>query len=426
MDEGIIYIDAYYIPEDEQCPICGSINLYKNGTITKTVKHCTYHTTLFLVTCHIQAYKCKVCNKIFYEKDTFSNPKETLSKETIFIILEKLKSANVTFESVARDLHLSRQNVINVFDRYIDYTPGSLPEILSFDEKHINKNMTENVYLFIIVDFKEIEIYDIINSRHKYTLERYFSRFPLEERQKVKFITMDMWEPYLDVAKRYFRNAKIAIDSFHVITTINNAMDKVRLSVMQKYNLKTDNLDDNHPYYYILKKFRYYLTTELDNLTDKRFYNRKMKTWFDKQSLIKYILDVDERLSKAYNLASRYREFNKTASYEQAKDELEILIDDFYHSQLPSFYEVAKTLSNWKEHILNSFITIPDCLTKPKKKDEQPKERRLSNGAIEGLNAILEKININGNGYSNFWRFKNRAIYAINRNVPILNTPKKK
>lgn len=381
---------------------------------------------LFVVTCHIQRYKCKVCNHIFYEKDTFSNPKETLSKETIFIILEKLKSSNVTFESVARDLHISRQNVIDVFDRYIDYTPGKLPEILSFDEKHINKNMTDNVYLFIIVDFKNIEIYDIVHSRHKYALERYFSKIPLEERQKVKYITMDMWETYLDVAKRYFRNAKIAIDSFHIIRTINNAMNAVRISVMQRFNLKTDNIEDNHPYYYLLKKFRYYFVSEFDDITDKRFYNRKMKMWFDKHSMRKYLLDIDPRLEKAYDLTSRYREFNKTVSYDKAEEELEILINDFYTSNLPSFFDVAKTLSSWKEYIINSFITIPDALSKPNSKDESPKPRRLSSGAIEGLNAIIDKINVNGNGYSNFWRFRNRVIYAINDNVPILNTPKKR
>lgn len=408
------------------CPKCGSVLLSKNGTITKTVKHCTYHTLLFVVKCHIQRYKCKSCNNAFYEKDTFSNPNETLSRETIFIILEKLKLANVTFESVARDLHISRQNVIDVFDRYVDYSPGALPEILSFDEKHINKNMTDNVYLFIIADFKNIQIYDIVHSRHKYVLERYFSKIKIEERQKVRFITMDMWEPYLDVAKRYFRGAKIAIDSFHIMRTVNNAMNSIRISVMQKYNQKTTVLEDNHSYYYLLKKFRFYFLSEFDNISEKRFYNKKLRSWFDKHSLRSYLLSIDPKLEKAYYLTARYREFNKTASYEDAKEELDLLIDDFYNSGLPQFIEVGKTLSTWREYIINSFITIPDALTKPSLKNELPRPRRLSSGAIEGINAILEKINVNGNGYSNFFRFRNRAIYVINKNVPILGTPKKK
>ena len=44
---------------------------------------------------------------------------------------------------------------------------------------------------------------------------------------------MDMWETDLDVAKRFFRNAKIAIDSFHVMRNVNDAMNS-RISVMQK------------------------------------------------------------------------------------------------------------------------------------------------------------------------------------------------
>jgi len=286
--------------------------------------------------------------------------------------------------------------------------------------------MTDNVYLFIIADFKNIEIYDIVNSRHKYVLDRYFSKINLKERQKVKYITMDMWEPYLDVAKRHFRNAKIAIDSFHIMRMINNAMNTVRISVMQRYNLKTENIEDNHSYYYLLKKYRYYFVSDFDNITEKRFYNIKLKIWFDKHSLLKYLLYIDPKLEKAYRLTSRYREFNKATSFDKAADELEVLIDDFYSSDISSFFEAAKTLSTWKEYIINSFITIPDALSKPSSKNEEPKPRRLSSGAIEGINATLEKINVNGNGYSNFWRFRNRSAYVINKNVPILNTPKKK
>src|SRR5690554_7185919 len=98
---------------------------------------------------------------------------------------------------------------------------------------------------------------------------------------------------------------------------INNAMNSVRISTMQKFNLKTENIDDNHPYYYLLKKYRYYFVSEFDDLSSKRFYNRKLKMWFDKHSLLKYLLDIDPKLEKAYYLTARYREFNKTRSEER-------------------------------------------------------------------------------------------------------------
>ena len=131
-----IYVEAFYIPSIYCCPICSCESLNKLGFRTKTVKHCTNYTWLYIVTCNIQRYECKNCNHRFTEKDTFSNPHECLSKETVFAILDQLKLPNETFESVAKSLHLSRQEVINIFDKYIDYkAPINLPKIMSWDEE---------------------------------------------------------------------------------------------------------------------------------------------------------------------------------------------------------------------------------------------------------------------------------------------------
>ena len=95
---------------------------------------------------------------------------------------------------------------------------------------------------------------------------------------------------------------------------------------------------------------------------------------------------------------------------EKAREELEILIEQFSTSGLKQMLEVAKTLSAWKEYIINSFIHVGDSLSK---KDGKPK--RLSNGPIEAVNSRIEKINMNGNGYTNFFRFRNRCIHVINK-----------
>lgn len=44
-----IIIDAFFIPEDEVCPICSSTNLSKNGHIKKNIKHCTYYMKLIIL-----------------------------------------------------------------------------------------------------------------------------------------------------------------------------------------------------------------------------------------------------------------------------------------------------------------------------------------------------------------------------------------
>lgn len=410
-----IYINAYFIPEEYSCPNCQSYNLYKNGHCKKTVKHCVYYSKLIIVKCNFQIYKCKECGNIFQEHNYFSPPFISLSYESIFAIFEKLKKPNESFESIAKDLHISRQNTIDIFDRFYDYTPSlNLPEIISFDEKHIGRIITDHKYLFIMLDWKNNKLYDILPSRDKNTLWKYFSKIPREIRTKVKYVTMDMWEPYRDVTKALLPSAKIAVDSFHVMKNINTAMNKIRCIVMQKYNQKTEKLEDNNIYYYLLKKFDYFFTKELDDISSYVSVP-KLKTKMSKYNLLKELLNIDPRIEEAYRLTSKYREFNRTAKYENCTKEIEELITDFLNSSIEAFNTIGRMLLNWKDEIINSFTII----------DYNDNKRRLSNGPIEGINSIIEQIKINGKGYTNYDRLKRRIIYTINKDTELKNIPKK-
>ena len=48
--------------------------------------------------------------------------------------------------------------------------------------------------------------------------------------------------------------------------------------------------------------------------------------------------------------------------------------------------------------------------------------RRLSNGPIESLNSRVKIVLDNGYGYTNFNRFRNRLMYSLNYNEPIIGT----
>ena len=299
---------------------------------------------------------------------------------------------------------------IKLFDRFIaDPITSTLPEIISFDEKFINRNICENGYSFIIVDWLNVKIVDILSSRHLNKLGDYFSKISLKSRSNVKYITMDMYDTYLRIAKTYFNNAIIAVDSFHVLQNLIRAFDKVRIRIMKKHDNGADNLDDNTREYYLLKKgsdLLYKLNGELG--TTRKHY-RKLNMWISDRTLVRYITDISPELKQAYWLMQEYLEFNRCSTYDEAKIEIDELIDKFYNSKINSYMEFAKTISTWKEYILNSFIIIFD--------ETRNKYRRLSDGPIEGLNAQTEKININSNGFKNFKLFRKIVIYKINKNI---------
>lgn len=409
--EGTIIVDAHFINIDQKCPLCDSFDVSKNGHTTKTIFHCLNYLNPIKVKLHIQRFKCKNCSQVFYEKDTFSAPGLNISKDSLIILMDLLLKPNETFKSVGDILHLSKQHVRDIFDKTYYYeAPVTLPEIICIDEKYINKAMTERSYICVLLDFKTKEIYDVYRRRHKEYISRIFSKYPREERLKVKYVIMDMWESYRDLARVYFPNAKIAIDSFHVLENITRAMNKIRCSVQARYNDKSIERDIDKPLYYFLKHFDYFFTTDFDDLPNHIKIPLYRTSW-SKWELRKYLLSIDEKLAKAYNLVMEYKEFNKTATIENAKEKLNEIIESFYKTNLPFFNDVLSTLITWKEYIINSFITIEDEPTLEK--------RRLSNGPIEGRNAIIEQILINGKGFTDFEIFRKRIIYVSKKQIKI-------
>ena len=114
------------------------------------------------------------------------------------------------------------------------------------------------------------------------------------------------------------------------------------------------------------------------------------------------MLKIDKDLKEAYELYHEYIRFNdkKYDDISKVSSDLEEIINDFFISNNKEFNDLAHTLNNWKFEIVNSFIVY--------------KGRRLSNGPMEKRNDLIKKILKIANGYTNFKRFRNRAMYCLN------------
>nr|WP_211495217.1 transposase [Fusobacterium necrophorum] len=55
---------------------------------------------------------------------------------------------------------------------------------------------------------------------------------------------MDMYCPYIQLAKRYFPKAKIVLDPFHIVQLVNRAFNQTRIRRMNQE--KTRNLKLYH------------------------------------------------------------------------------------------------------------------------------------------------------------------------------------
>ena len=380
-----------------RCPCCGKyttkVFAYKNKKIIHDAKQIIYYSARRL--------KCE-CGKTFYEENPFVSKEETIvSNNLLKRILEELKRYNHTFLEVAERFNLSVNKVIELFDSHVQIKRKALREVISIDEFYFSRHSKNGKYAFMILALNG-EIIDILKSRKKSKLLDYFKYIPQFERDRVKYVTMDMNDVYLDVIKRRFRNAIICIDSFHVIKMMNDELDKVRKKVMHRYEKNKKKSDE----YHLLKHHKNVLFKE--DLDEEYHYSKYFHCLMNEVDYLNLILKIDPVLTKVYQEIKRYYYFNhywNEYSRDEALEYIKSFINDCFSSNITELINIASTLDNWKEYIANSFIPYTKS---------NGEIVRLSNGKIEGKNSYIKKMLKLANGYSNFDRFRNRAMYSEN------------
>lgn len=114
------------------------------------------------------------------------------------------------------------------------------------------------------------------------------------------------------------------------------------------------------------------------------------------------MLSISIQLYEAYNLKERYIILNASSNYDTASLYLSPLINDFIGADIKEFDEFITLLKNWKEEILNSFLTY--------------KGRRLSSGIAESINQNIAALLYNSKGIRDSVRRRKRIMYATNKN----------
>lgn len=312
--------------------------------------------------------------------------------------MKQLSNLDLTFSRIAKLNHISATTVQLYLDSYVSLVRPTLPESIGIDELYSKKMSANNSsYLCILVDNVRRYPFDILNSRSKKTLQNYFSSYSKKERDNVRFITIDMWLPYKDVALTYFKNCKVAVDPFHVIKNISDAFSKIRISLMKKMPYDSDA-------YYLLKKWHKLIDSPnyiLDNIPK---YNHRFKRKLNYRNLYNMILEISDYLKLAHELKMSYHLFNERADTENCEAWLDSIIDKFSKSNIAEYYECTQTLMNWRQEIINSF-------------QRDYNERKQSNAMAENINSQIRAYLGLVRGTVNFVRFKKRVLLALNKKV---------
>lgn len=378
---------GYLTYTPDYCPHCGVINEgfndiikwnFKRNCKIKVTKVANYNAILLL---DKQRFYCKHCNRTFTASTNVVDFHKQISNDTrLSIILELMNKGSEKDISIRNNVSTNSTNRIldEISNDTIVKNNGLLPEILGIDEFSATKD-TISKMAFIIINQTDRNIFDINNSRHSNDIDKYFRNYSKKERDKVKFITLDLYKPYYKLMHSLFRNAILIPDRFHIVVQVRNALDKTRIKLCTKSN----------PNYSKLKKYWKLILKDKRELDkDNKKYQKCFKKEMSQYDIVTYLLNTNEELYQTYQV---YQSI--LYSIDTRNKDIFLSIINGKNLKVSKYMKKAiKTFKNMKEYIVNAF------------------DYEYSNGIVEGTNNLIKQIKHTACGYRKFKHLKARIM----------------
>ena len=378
---------GYLTYTPEYCPRCGCVNEgfndiikwnFKRNCKIKVTKVANYNTILLL---DKQRFFCKNCNRTFIATTNVVDFHKQISNDTkLSIILDLMNKGSEKDISIRNNVSTNSTNRIldEISNDTIVKNNGLLPEILGIDEFSATKD-TISKLAFIIVDQTNKNIFDINNSRKSLDIDKYFKHYSKRERDKVKFITLDLYKPYYKLMHSLFRNAILIPDRFHIVIQVRNALDKTRIKLCIKSN----------PNYTKLKKYWKLILKDKHKLDkNNKKYQKCFKKKMSQYDIVSYLLNTNEELYETYQIYQSILYSINTKN----KDIFLSIINGKNLKVSKYMKKALKTFKDMKEYILNAF------------------DYEYSNGIVEGTNNLIKQIKHTACGYRKFKHLKARIM----------------
>lgn len=246
-------------------------------------------------------------------------------------------------------------------------------------------------YVTTVCDVEHHQIIDILPSRNFVDVAGFLDKQPTNWKQRVRYGALDMSATYAAVFTVVLPKATQVVDSFHVVSLANRALDTVRRRVQQEQTGHRGRRND--PLY----RARRVLLVGEERLTHQAQ---------ERLASLLELGDPSAEVAIAYRVKERLREFYRTRDPNHSRA---ILADLVEHCQRPTIppelHKLGRTLQQWFEKICSYHLA------------------RISNGPTEALNNLIKRIKRIGFGFRNFDNYRIRALlYAGKPNWRVLSS----
>lgn len=349
------------------CLHCGADQLRIKATYPRTVKHTRQGNQVMTLHLKTPKYHCRQCGRYFRHRFNGIRPRFRASEGYRLEVFEA-HHGGVTQAKLSRTHSISPATVERWYQYHSDQKRSecanhTCPRVMGIDEHFFTR---KKGFATTFVDLKKHKVFDVKLGRSESSLRSYLSN--LQDRDKVQVMVMDLSETYRSIAKKYFPNATIVADRFHVVRLINHHFLKV-------WKLHDEEGRKNRGLVSLMRRHEWNLKDEqrVNLMSYLEDYPGLKALYLAKQKLIRYVL---------LKTLTKKRMSRKLPGFLK-------LIEQLHQSPLRS---LAKTLEPWLEPIVAMW------------------RFSKSNGITEGFHTKMEMISRRAYGFRNFENYRLRVL----------------
>ena len=312
-------------------------------------------------------YYCKTCRKPFTEpvegimprrKTTQRYRRSLLWAATTFSDLSKVKQAYacsnaLIYKIVYEQLELKSREIRNPW-----------PKSIGIDEHMFSRSSPER-FVTVLTDHTNRRVKETVHGKTSQSLHEQLKHIP--GRENVRWITLDLSDTYKKFCFEFFPNAELIADKFHVLRLLTPHLIRRRKDIApSRFTRKA-------------KRLLLMSSHKLD--------------FFDRSTIRKFLSQFPE-LEELYSWKERLHGFYRIKGHKRAQKALEAMILELQASILPELRTLGRTLSRWKNEVLNYFIN------------------RLTNARTEGFNNVAKLVIKRAYGYKSYRNYRLRLLSA--------------
>jgi transposase len=343
------------------CPHCGQFTEELHQNRPMLVRDLsTFGKAVYLKVPRRQFY-CSICQRYSTETLSWLDRKRRHTQRYEKYVYERIKVSTV--EQVSREEGLGVEEIKGIFNHVNAQKKNTWDTVkrVGIDEIAMRKGHQD--FVTVVGDIEQGTLVEVIDSHRSTEIIAVLSQQPIEVREQIEEVSIDMWGGFAKVVAQVFPNALLVYDRFHVMKLVNQELNKLRKQVGMT-----------------LRGSRHLLLKNNKDLNEEQ------------RLRLKFILKHSCCLQMAYELKEEFRQIYETArTAKSGKRRFQLWL---HHAQ-QLYQESCQTIRGHLDGICNYFIS------------------HTSSGAIEGINNRIKLIKRQGYGFTNFDNFRTRLLASF-------------